>query len=140
MADLDEKLFSCHRDGPYSEKEWREILSHVISKLEVFLGQPVETSEMEFFPSGPAGDIASPVPVLGLLELSWFGRIGVTVVGHNEATDLSAWIFFRGFGKRLVAIDGKAFLYLGYRKQENGQYEWHAEWDDDIYEEFEHWE
>ncbi|MCA9068766.1 MAG: hypothetical protein KDA84_07575 [Planctomycetaceae bacterium] len=140
MADLDEKLFSFHHFGPYSDDEWREILSHVVSKLEVFLGQPVETSDMQFFPNGPAGDIASPTTALGLFQLSWFGRIGVTVTGDQEATDLSARIFFRGFGKRLVAIDGKAFLYLGYRKWENENYEWRAEWDEDIYGEFEHWE
>ena len=140
MAYLDEKLFSSHKNGPYSEVEWQEILAYVLKKLGEFLEQPVQTSEMQFFPNGFAGDIESPTTCFGLFQISWFGRIGVTVVGDKEGTDLSAWIFFRGFGKRLVAVDDKAFLYLGYRKQNNGEYEWIAEWDDDIYGEFEHWE
>jgi hypothetical protein len=139
MVDLDRKLFTCHREGPYTEAEWQAILAHVVGKLEQFLEQPVAVSEIQYYADGFAGNIASPAPFAGLLKLSWFGRIGVVVIGHKEATDLSAWLFFRGFGKRMVAIDGKALLYLNYRAQSPGKYEWTAVWSKDEYEEFEHW-
>jgi hypothetical protein len=48
MEDLDRKLFVSHREGPYSEAEWRQILAHVVGKLEAFLQQPVTVSIMKF--------------------------------------------------------------------------------------------
>ena len=140
MNDLDRKLFACHEAGPYSEAEWQGILNHVIRKLELFLDQPVVTSDMQIDGNGFAGDIGSATPFGGVLQFSWFGRIGATMLGANETTDLSAWVFFRGYGKRLVAIDDNAFLSLRYREIEPGRYGWTAEWSTDEHREFEHWE
>ena len=47
---------------------------------------------------------------------------------------------FRGYGKRLVPIDGNAMLHLSYRERAPDQYDWCAERDADQYGEFEHWE
>lgn len=138
-TELNASLFSCHENGPYSAEMWQEIFNHVLEKLVTFLGQPVLISDVRFNPDGFVGDILSKDSFGGLLAFSWFGRIGVTVVGRREATDLSAWIFFRGFGKRLVAADDKDFLYLSYVERETGDFEWTATWDKDIYGEFEHW-
>lgn len=141
MADLDRKLFACHREGPYSETGWQEILRHVVGKLEEFLEQPVAVDDMVVYPNGFAGDISSPRPFAGPLRLSWFGRIGVTIVGHREETVLDARLFLRGCGKRLVARDGHALLYLHYGEQALGRFGWSPlEWDQDVYGEFEHWE
>jgi hypothetical protein len=140
VSEFDRRLFACHREGPYAEAEWREILQHVVGKLEAFLEQPVEVADMEFFPDGFAGDIRSPRPFAGALRLDWFGRIGVTVVGHKEATVLDARIFLRGGGKRLVAIDGHALFYLQYQERAPDEFGWSPlEWDRDVYGEFEHW-
>lgn len=139
MPDLDQKLFACHLDGPYSESDWREILDHVVAKLSDFLEQPVSTSDVAIYPDGFAADIQCQKAFGGLLDISWFGRVGVTVLGKKEVTDLSAWLFFRGFSERLVSIDGKSHLYLSYRERISGVYEWQAEWDVDEFGEFEHW-
>jgi hypothetical protein len=140
VGDLDRKLFACHRGGPYAEAEWLEMLHHVVGALEVFLEQPVKVTDMSFFLDGFAGDISSPQPFAGRLRLEWFGRIGVTAVGHRAATVCDARIFLRAAGKRLIAGDGHALLYLHYLEHSPGQYGWSPiEWDRDEYGEFEHW-
>jgi hypothetical protein len=140
MTEIDRRLFSCHVDGPYADEEWRAIIGHVIGKLEEFLGQPVVASDIQLYGDGFAGDIACASSFGGKLQLSWFGRIGAMVLGDREMTDLSAWLFLRGYGKRLVAIGGEAFLYLNYREIKPGHYGWSAEWDRDEHHEFESWE
>src|SRR4051794_14825566 len=100
MADLDRKLFACHSTAGYTESEWREILEHVVGKLQAYLGQPVAVNDVAYYPDGFAGDIENPSPFAGPLRVSWFGRIGVTIVGHKEATVLEATIFLRAAGKR----------------------------------------
>lgn len=140
MSDYDQKLFACHKDGPYSVEEWKGIFAHIITKLETFLEQPVQIQKMDFFLDGFAGDICSPQPFGGLLKYEWFGRIGATVVGNNEATVLEAFLFIRACGKRLVAIDGHAYLYLEYIEQTPDTYVWSPpKWEKDEFGEFEDW-
>jgi hypothetical protein len=137
MSVLDDKLFACHTTSGYTEPEWREILAHVVRKLEIFLGQPVAVHQVNFYPDGCAGDISSPQEFAGLLKLLWFGRIGVTVVGNDEATVLEATLFLHGAGKRLVAIDGNAFLWLLYERLATGEFGWTMKWLDDEFAEYE---
>lgn len=134
MFHLDAKLFATHRSSGYIEDEWREILGHLVGKLEEFLGQPVATSDIRIWPKGLAGEIACPVPFAGLLEFSWFGRIGVTVLGHDERTYPEVAIFLRAAGKRLVTIGGRAFLLLEYQELEADGCGWTAPewWADDL--------
>lgn len=140
MSDLDQKLLHCHRTRGYAESEWREIAEHVIGKLAVALGDSIATSEMEFSPHGFSGDIESIGPFAGEIKLSWFGRIGATVVGRDEATALEAIIFVRGCGQRLVTADGGAYLWLVYGEQAPGEFGWSApRWLADEYGEYEHW-
>ena len=139
MSALDDKLFSCHTTPGYTEAEWREILAYVVRKLETFLGQPVAVHQVDCFPTGLAGDISSPNTFAGVMQLSWFGRIGVTVVGNDEATVLEATLFLHGAGKRLVAIDGNAYLWLMYEKLPTGEFNWTMKWMDDEFGEYESW-
>jgi hypothetical protein len=139
MSAIDDKLFNCHTTPGYSEAEWREILDHVVRKLEVFLGQSVAVHQVDFYPTGLAGDISSAEAFAGLLQMSWFGRIGVTVVGNDEATVLEATLFLCGAGKRLVAIDGNAYLWLVYEKHSTGEFGWTMKWLDDEFGEYESW-
>lgn len=139
MSALDNKLFACHTTSGYTESEWREILSHVVPRLEIFLGQSVAVHKIDFYANGLAGDISSPQEFAGRLKLSWFGRIGVTVVGKNEATVLEATLFVRGADKRLVAIDGNAYLWLFYEKLATGEFGWAMKWLHDEYGEYESW-
>lgn len=141
MSRLDAKLFAAHLTTGYTEAEWREIAAHVVGKLEAFLGQPVTASGMSFSARGFNGDIDGSILIPGRLELSWFGRIGVDVLGHDEETALQAFIFLRGAGKRLVTIDGKSHLYLRYQESSPGEFGWTTfEWDEDTFGEYERWE
>jgi hypothetical protein len=141
VSELDRKLFACHRSPGYTESEWREIVSHVVGKLENTLAQPVGLSGVDFFPDGFAGDIKSLQPFAGLLGLSWFGRIGATVVGRREATFVEATIFLRGVGERLVTSSGKAYLWLRYEEAAPGVFGWREPiWLPDEFGEYESWE
>ncbi len=112
----------------------------MLGKLEATLAQPIRSSALKFFPDGFAGDIDSPQPFSGTIRLSWFGRIGATVVGSREATVLEATLFLRGAGKRLVAFDGEAYLWLTYGESEPGKFGWsRPTWLMDEYSEHEHW-
>ena len=141
MFHLDAKLSAAQESSEFAEAEWREIMEHVIGKLEAFLGQPVATSNMNLRSNGFDGDIESPTPFAGRLHLSWFGRIGTDGFHHDGSRVLVAFIFLRGAGKRLVAISGQAYLYLQYKELEAGVFGWiEPEWDKDVFGEFEDWE
>lgn len=140
MSDLDQKLFACHLTAGYSEPEWRDIWAHLLAKLVTKLRQPIITGDVQFSPDCLAGDIQSDDNVDKSLSPSWFGRMSATVVAKRETTAVEATLFLRAFGKRLIAIDGFAYVWLWYERLPDGKYDWSdARWMKDEFGEYEHW-